>query len=133
MLRCSLLLALASAVVGVAVPGRGAAEPTPVEQRFTASDARQLAVSRQLSQRGAVFYGAWWCPACTAQKSLFGREAAALLPYVECDRGDEGRERCQAADLRVYPTWDLDGRRLEGVRSVEELREWSGIAAESVN
>ena len=86
-------------------------------------------MSAWLSKRGAIFYGAWWCPACLAQKSLFGKEAGAQLPYLECDKTDEGRQRCRAAQIRAFPTWELDGKRLEGVQSVEELRVWSGHPA----
>ncbi len=128
MLRCSLLIAVSSVVVAAALPGSGAVGQEAVDDPFGPSSPRQLAVSRQLSKRGAVFYGAWWCPACTAQKSLFGREGAALLPYVECDRDETGRQRCLAAKVRAFPTWDLNGQRLEGVRSVEELSQWSNSA-----
>ncbi len=36
-----------------------------------------------LKDKGATFYGAFWCPHCQAQKKLFGR-SVAKLPYVEC-------------------------------------------------
>ena len=76
-----------------------------------------------------MFYGAWWCPHCTHQKDLFGPDAAERLPYVECDRDDSGRQRCAAAAIRVFPTWDLNGERREGLLTIEELRIWSGYAA----
>ena len=79
-----------------------------------------------LRQQGFLFYGAWWCPACFRQKSLFGEQAARQLPYVECDRSDEGRERCTAAAIRAFPTWVRGRERREGVLSLEELARWSG-------
>ena len=36
-----------------------------------------------LKEKGATFYGAFWCPHCQDQKKLFGT-AKRLLPYVEC-------------------------------------------------
>lgn len=91
------------------------------------SDAEQKALSDHLRAEGAVFYGAWWCPACFQQKSLFGKQAGNSLPYVECDE-DGGRERCKAAKIRAFPTWEMEGKpRLEGVQSLEELKAWSGF------
>jgi glutaredoxin len=90
------------------------------------SSNRQQALARHLKQKGAVVYGAWWCPHCTQQKELFGMEAIELLPYVECDQDDAGRKHCQEAQVRGYPTWDLNGERRLGVLSLEELEIWSG-------
>ena len=79
--------------------------------------------------KGAVFYGAWWCPACFQQKNLFGKEGGNSLPYVECDKTDAGRSRCMAAQIRAFPTWDLAGKKLrEGVQTIEELKVWSGFS-----
>ncbi len=133
MLPSGLLIAFTSVLVGTAIPGSGAMVQTPEGIEYGVSTPKQVEVSRALSQRGALFYGAWWCPACTAQKALFGREGAALLPYVECDRTDADRQRCLEAKVRAFPTWDLNGQRLEGVRSVEELSQWSRAAAGKTN
>ncbi len=100
--------------------GEGLSEP----QR--PSTPAQKALSEHLRRRGAVFYGAWWCPACAQQKELFGKEGSQRLPYLECARDTAGRQRCEAAEIRAYPTWDLPGKpRLEGVQSLEELQIWS--------
>jgi hypothetical protein len=45
---------------------------------------------------------------------------------VECDKDDAGRQRCQDAQVRGYPTWELNGERRLGVLSLEELEIWSG-------
>ena len=93
----------------------------------------QVALGNHLRDRGAIFYGAWWCPACFQQKNLFGKEAGNRLPYVECDQDDGGRQRCSAAGIRAFPTWDLPGKpRLEGVQSLEELAAWSDFQAAGV-
>jgi hypothetical protein len=140
MLRTGLLIALTTVAVGGVITGSGVAGAQAEAQRASGavpanaaptnpSSSEQLAVSAWLSKRGAIFYGAWWCPACQTQKDLFGKEGAAQLPYLECDNSDGGRQRCMAAKIRAFPTWDLDGKRLEGVQSVEELKVWSGYPA----
>jgi hypothetical protein len=91
------------------------------------STPEQLALVEHLRRKGALFYGAWWCPHCFHQKNLFGTEAGQRLPYVECDKDDQGRQRCAAASIRAFPTWDLNGDRREGVLSLEELKIWSGF------
>jgi hypothetical protein len=51
------------------------------------------------------------------------------LPYVECDAKSPVAEpaRCQAADVRRYPTWVITGSRYEGVMSLEDLARASGF------
>jgi hypothetical protein len=90
------------------------------------STAEQLQLGEFLRRQGILFYGAWWCPACFRQKSLFGQEAGQRLPYVECEKTDAGRERCRADGIKAYPTWVMGGQRLEGVQTLEELKTWSG-------
>jgi len=113
--------ASSSAHAQEAPPGHGALPKAP----FPASNAEQKALSLELKAQGALFYGAWWCPACHQQKLLFGAEAVETLPYVECDKTDAGRQRCNAAEIKAYPTWVLkDKPRLVGVQSLDELKQW---------
>ncbi len=88
----------------------------------SANESYAEGLARHLASNGALFYGAYWCPACQQQKALFGR-AARLLPYVECDgRGAGGRpDLCSAAQIKGYPTWDVNGQRYTGVLPLEEL------------
>lgn len=140
--RSGLLIALTTVVLGAAITGSGVAGAQAEARQAVARQAggapsgeaispaarstpEQLAVGAYLRRRGAVFYGAWWCPACAAQKALFGQEGGAQLPYVECDKSEQGRQRCRAARVRALPTWELNGKRLEGVQSVAELKAWS--------
>ncbi|MEI6829615.1 MAG: hypothetical protein WCK64_07150 [Synechococcaceae cyanobacterium ELA445] len=87
----------------------------------------QLALANHLRLSGAIFYGAWWCPHCFHQKNLFGTEGARKLPYVECDKDDQGRQQCIAAKVKAFPTWVLGGERREGLLSLEDLSTWSGF------
>lgn len=122
-------------LVGAGSPPSQAASQAPAGQpapgqlgdAVSPSTPEQLALVEYLLSRGAIFYGAWWCPHCFTQKNLFGTEAGRKLPYVECDRDDAGRQRCQAAGIRAYPSWELNGQRREGVLSLEELKVWSGF------
>ena len=102
-----------------------------IKQPQQASTTQALNLSEHLSRIGARFYGAWTCPACVRQMELFGKQAAVLVPYVEC-RMPEQRPKeataCREAEVRAYPTWLLpNGQRREGVQSIDELSRWSGL------
>lgn len=78
-----------------------------------------------LKDKGAVFYGAFWCPHCQKQKKLFG-SSQKLLPYVECSTADARGQTQACIDKGVssYPTWEFaDGSRLNGEISLEQLAE----------
>ena len=138
-LRSGLLIALstvllgftATASAGSGVNSSSSSTTATLGEALAASTPEQKALSDHLRAKGAVFYGAWWCPHCFHQKNLFGIEAGQRLPYVECDKDDAGRRRCAAAGIRAFPSWDLNGERREGTLSLEELRAWSGFGASS--
>jgi uncharacterized membrane protein len=96
----------------------------------TTSGPAEIALVRYLTQIGAKEYGAYWCPHCHDQKMLFGREAAKLINYFECDpKGQNSRaEICQAAaaNLKGFPTWEIKGQFYSGTKSLEKLAEFSG-------
>jgi hypothetical protein len=121
------LLALGSSITASKAGGPTGAEQAASSAALPSSNADQRNLSRHLKSIGAQFYGAWWCPACSKQKALFGQEAAAELPYIECDKQPGDRDMCMAADIKAFPTWELKGKeRLVGVQSLEELKLWSG-------
>ncbi|MEK7552779.1 MAG: thioredoxin domain-containing protein [Patescibacteria group bacterium] len=83
-----------------------------------------------LKDRGAVFYGAFWCPHCQSQKALFGK-SKKFLPYVECSTADGQGQLpvCQDKNISGYPTWEFtDGSRESGEVSLEKLAEKTGCA-----
>lgn len=88
------------------------------------------AVAQCISDSGAKFYGAWWCPHCQAQKALFGK-AHKKLPYVECHtKSRQELPVCEEAGITGYPTWIFaDGTRLSGEREIEELAEKTSCEA----
>ena len=83
------------------------------------------AFAKCLKENGAVFYGAFWCPHCQNQKTMFGK-SAKYLPYVECSTPDSKSQLpvCKNKDIKSYPTWEFgDGSRLSGAISLIELSE----------
>lgn len=81
-----------------------------------------------LKDKGAVFYGAFWCPHCQAQKKMFG-SSVKLLPYVECSTPDANAQTQACIDKGVtsYPTWEFaDGSRLTGEIPLTQLAEKTG-------
>jgi len=76
-----------------------------------------------LKDKGAVFYGAFWCTHCQAQKKAFG-SSTKLLPYVECSTADATSQLqiCKDKKIESYPTWEFsDGSRLTGEISFQQL------------
>lgn len=76
-----------------------------------------------LKDKGAVFYGAFWCTHCQSQKKLFGL-SQKLLPYVECSTpdGQSQTQACKDKKIESYPTWEFaDGSRLNGEIPLQQL------------
>ena len=76
-----------------------------------------------LKAKGALFYGAFWCPHCQRQKALFG-ESVKYLPYIECSKPDGKSQTavCIAKKIESYPTWIFkDNSRLTGEIALAEL------------
>jgi len=94
----------------------------------TQSQPANIELAQHLAASDIPMYGAFWCSHCQDQKVLFGRQAFAEVEYVECDANGENPQpdRCQAAGISSYPTWQVDGQNYPGVRSLEELASLSG-------
>lgn len=81
-----------------------------------------------LGEKGATFYGAFWCPNCGNQKKLFGK-ASEILPYVECSTPDaKGQtQACIDKGISSYPTWEFaDGSQLIGTQGLQALADKAG-------
>lgn len=85
-------------------------------------------LAKHLTKSGVVVYGAYWCPRCADQKTLFG-DAYKYVNYVECDPKGKGGNPflCAQKGIQGYPTWEIAGRLYPGVRSLEELARLSGF------
>ena len=96
----------------------------------TTSKAEDLALAKHLKSTGAKFYGAYWCSYCNRQRGLFGAEATAALPYVEC--ADDGYKSasgtCRKNGVDGYPTWEIGGKFYGGYKPLEELARLSGFS-----
>ena len=90
-------------------------------------DPRLRALAEHLSDSGAKFYGASWCPHCRQQKDEF-TASTQRLPYVECSPGGRQGPRatdCINAEITNYPTWIINGKRYERLLSPRALAHYS--------
>ena len=81
-----------------------------------------------LNDKGAVFYGAYWCPHCQTQKKMFGK-SEKYLNYVECatPAGDKRTQECVDKKIEGYPTWEFaDGSRESGELALSRLAKKTG-------
>lgn len=94
----------------------------------TASGPAEISLARHLTDVGAKEYGAFWCPHCYDQKQLFGKEAFAIIDYVECDpKGKNPRPQlCEQAGITGFPTWEINQKLYPGVQTLENLAQLSG-------
>ncbi|URD53372.1 vitamin K epoxide reductase family protein [Chroococcidiopsis sp. CCNUC1] len=93
----------------------------------SSSGAAEIALAQHLKQTGAKMYGAFTCPHCQNQKHLFGAEAAKQLNYVECHpQGQNAQpQACQAAGIEGFPTWEINGQKYTGEKTLQELADLS--------
>ena len=120
------LSAIAEATSPEALPSTGEEGP-PIT---TTSGPDEMALATHLQSQKAKMYGAYWCPYCHAQEQLFGKEAYAMIEYIECDpRGKNAQPNlCRAAKITGYPTWEIKGQLYSGVQMLDELANASGYS-----
>jgi len=113
-----------AAVVGVLLVGGMHLHYSGVFDPAAGPEDPQLqGLANHLTETGAKFYGAYWCPRCQEQKALF-LSSAKRLPYVECSSGGRGSALtppCVKADIKSYPTWIIGDQRLTGLQSPKDL------------
>ena len=109
-------------VLAVPILGQRLAAQEPAQTDY------QNQLAKHLTSQGAVMYGAWWCPHCNDQKELFGK-AFSFVNYVECDTKGENPnpQLCKEKEVKLYPTWDIKGKRYEGVLSLTQLATLTGF------
>ena len=102
-----------------------------------------VAFAKALSASGTRFYGAAWCPHCTATKELF-EDGADFLPFIEVTNLDspvtlnavgDGTDTTlnpSGVPINSFPTWEFpDGSRLEGEQTLATISQRSGVAIPS--
>jgi uncharacterized membrane protein/glutaredoxin len=95
---------------------------------INASGPAEIALAKHLTATGAKIYTAYTCPHCHEQKELLGKEAVSFINDIECNpKGKNARpDLCQAAGVRGYPTWEINGKMYPGVQRLETLADFSG-------
>ena len=81
-----------------------------------------------LTDKGAKFYGAFWCSHCQNQKKMFG-DSFEKVNSIECSTADGKGQTAECADAKIegYPTWEFaDGTRQSGELSFEVLSQKTG-------
>ena len=75
-----------------------------------------------LTDKGVKMYGSDSCPHCMEQKKRF-KGSFDLVTYIECNQDPE---TCKKEEITGYPTWEFDGKKNPGTKSLSELAELSG-------
>lgn len=77
----------------------------------------------------ATMYGAEWCAPCNEQKKLFGA-SFSKINYVVCTASADNpqTDKCELAHVVKYPTWIVNGQKLEGMQTLDSLAKASGCA-----
>jgi uncharacterized membrane protein len=116
-----------------ATPGK-VGEPNPEFgwEITTTSGEAEIQLAQHLVKSGAKEYSAFWCPHCHEQKLIFGKEAEKILEdssvKVECAaQSPKGKPQdCQAAGIKGFPTWIINGKQYSGVQNLDELAKVTG-------
>lgn len=113
-------IALVVLIVGGLILIRVTNQKAPLAEVTTKYDT----FAQCISDSGAKFYGAFWCPHCIDQKALF--EYSKKLPYIECSTPDKQGQLQVCIDEKItgYPTWKFaDGTIGNGNQTLEQLAE----------
>ncbi|MFA5797095.1 MAG: peptidylprolyl isomerase [Candidatus Woesearchaeota archaeon] len=89
-----------------------------------------VTLAKCLTEKGVLFYGAYWCTHCANQKQMFG-DALIYITYVECADPDNAQTQtpeCTAAGISGYPTWIINSKKYPGEQPLEKLAQLSGCS-----
>ena len=114
-----------SGVIGILIVGIIAMVVLRSSGGISTSPGQYDAFAQCLKDKGAIFYGTFWCKFCQAQKKMFD-SSQKLLPYVECSLLDAKTQTQICIDKKIsgYPTWEFaDGSRLTGEIPLAQLAE----------
>jgi cyclophilin family peptidyl-prolyl cis-trans isomerase len=98
-----------------------------------------VAFAKALAASGTRYYGAAWCPHCTATKELF-QDGGDFLPFIEVTNldspvtlnavgnGTDLTLNPSGVPITSFPTWEFpDGTRLEGEQTLATISQRSGV------
>ena len=100
--------------------------PSKVKRQSTD---QAIALAKYLDSSGASMYGAYWCPHCSRQKELFGKEAWKYISYTECaPKGYKSQyASCLSKEVEGYPTWKFaNGKEQSGEMELVDIAKLSG-------
>ena len=92
------------------------------------STKESIAFAKYLKDTGVVKYSAYWCPNCLNQSELFGKQAYKELNVVECARDGKNSQTKLCIDKKIkgFPSWEINGKIILGVQTLEELSKLTG-------
>ena len=92
------------------------------------STIESIKLAKYLKDNGVVKYSAYWCPNCLNQGELFGKQAYKELNVVECARDGKKSQTqlCIDKNIQGFPSWEINGKIIIGVKSLKELSNLSG-------
>ena len=93
------------------------------------STKESIELAKYLNDKGVVKYSAYWCPNCLDQSELFGKQAYKELNVVECTRDgiNSQTQLCIDKKIQGFPTWEINGKLILGVLSLNELTKLTGF------
>ncbi len=92
------------------------------------SSKESIELAKFLTENGVVKYSAYWCPNCLNQAQLFGKQAYKELKVVECARDGKNSQTqlCIDKNIQGFPSWEIKGRIIIGVQTLNELSKLTG-------
>ena len=107
----------------------------PKDKNFGKSPKEVLSKSSQfslnladhLTKNNFTLYTTFWSSHCQEQKELFGKEASKKLNIIECDINGKNNQYslCNQKNLIGFPTWEFNGNRESGTKSLKDLADLS--------
>ena len=99
------------------------------ELKVTSESTKEtIKFAKYLKDSGVIKYSAYWCPNCLNQSELFGKQAYKELNVVECanDGKNSQTQLCINKKIKGFPSWEINGKIILGVLTLEELSTLTG-------
>ena len=101
----------------------------PRELKVTSESTKEtIKFAKYLKDIGVIKYSAYWCLNCLNQSELFGKQAYKELNVVECanDGKKSQTQLCIDKKIKGFPSWEINGKIILGVLTLEELSTLTG-------
>ena len=87
----------------------------PAKAKRTSTN-QAIELAKYLQSTNTKMYGAFWCPHCSRQKELFGKEAWKYINYIECsNQGYKSQfATCLTNGIEGYPEWKFGNGKNQG-------------------